>query len=522
MYPCIVIVIVIVIAIAIVIVIAIAIAIAIVIVIAIATGVSKDSCPQGFPGSFVCFPRLDGSGLDWVRKGRTCGRGVPMAMAHMAMKMPAKRFAAAVVGDLHLSPKRMGLFHRGRKQLRDCLEQEKHAEGARTHVFQLGDLGAGDAQPGTEQCFQLARQFMEGFETEWTLVTGNHDLEGFQDFDTDEANLNGWKQVFEQEHHWVKDIGPAVCIGLSTTRFRDAEYSSHEVYVDESQRKWFLEQLHVYKDRPVFVFTHAPPLGSGIKVLDELHVKNRCAWLNHSDNPRQFIEIVARHPQIKLWFSGHFHLSHNYRESIGVYGNCAFVQVGVMGDCSRDGFRQSRMVAGDEDGYELYTVDHGSGEIRLDMRHEYADGLPVPNVLLPEEEILCDPSKGWLCAESSCLIEEDEAITHHWLDAGSNCLLSIQDNMVVEYDALTQAPVGIVCTDLGGRKVRWVDLNGRELPQESGYAAIALEVYDEDRVERVERNRSGGFCRVFQTNKYHRWLDTQKGDVNKKAKVGAS
>jgi hypothetical protein len=35
--------------------------------------------------------------------------------------------------------------------------------------------------------------------------------------------------------------------------------------------------------RPVVVFTHAPPIGTGLKVLQSVHIKNRCAYLNHSD-----------------------------------------------------------------------------------------------------------------------------------------------------------------------------------------------------------------------------------------------
>ena len=49
----------------------------------------------------------------------------------------------------------------------------------------------------------------------------------------------------------------------------------------------------------------------------------------------QFIRICRRHPNIRLWFSGHFHLSHNYRESISTVGTCAFVQTGVIGNGNR-------------------------------------------------------------------------------------------------------------------------------------------------------------------------------------------
>jgi hypothetical protein len=65
----------------------------------------------------------------------------------------------------------------------------------------------------------------------------------------------------------------------------------------------------------------------------------RCAWLNHSDRPRRFIDLVERHPNIRMWFSGHFHLSQNYPDSISVVNQCAFVQTGVIGECNRDGNR---------------------------------------------------------------------------------------------------------------------------------------------------------------------------------------
>jgi hypothetical protein len=55
--------------------------------------------------------------------------------------------------------------------------------------------------------------------------------------------------------------------------------------------------------------------------------------------PQRFIRLVEQHHNFKLWFSGHFHLSQNYADSISVVGSCAFVQTGVIGECNRDGNR---------------------------------------------------------------------------------------------------------------------------------------------------------------------------------------
>ena len=55
--------------------------------------------------------------------------------------------------------------------------------------------------------------------------------------------------------------------------------------------------------------------------------------------------------------------------SVTAVGRCAFVQVGVIGECNRDGFRQSRLLRVTAGGYQVLTVDHGdNGRTRLDLQ----------------------------------------------------------------------------------------------------------------------------------------------------------
>jgi hypothetical protein len=42
--------------------------------------------------------------------------------------------------------------------------------------------------------------------------------------------------------------------------------SAHEVHIDEEQMAWFERKLAEARGRPVLVMTHAPPMGSGLKV----------------------------------------------------------------------------------------------------------------------------------------------------------------------------------------------------------------------------------------------------------------
>uniref|UniRef100_A0A061QWZ0 Calcineurin-like phosphoesterase n=1 Tax=Tetraselmis sp. GSL018 TaxID=582737 RepID=A0A061QWZ0_9CHLO len=401
-------------------------------------------------------------------------------------------YAVGIMGDLHLEPEQMDLFHTARAQITEALGR-----------------AAGAGTPGSRECFETAREFLAGFGLPVSVVTGNHDLEG-EEFETDEENLEAWKSAFLQErHYWAKDLGDALLVGLSTVKFRSNAYSVHEVFIDDEQLSWFEQTLEANTHRPIIVFSHAPPAGCGLKVVQSVHVKNRCAWLNHSSDPGAFIRLVERHPNIALWFSGHFHLSHNYADSISVVGRTAFVQTGVIGECNRDGLRQSRILKVAPGGYEVYTIDHDTADLRLDLAHEWASAEPpVPEPL--ELELLCDPEAGYLCGQEEAQddwkankINEDGSPVR-WIDVGEDALLAHQNGMIVEYSASLRSAVGVVCLDTAGRQVRMVDEQGNKVSDEGAAAATAVELIDEGsgETERITRNHQGTFFQIFQPNKW--------------------
>jgi hypothetical protein len=282
------------------------------------------------------------------------------ALSSLTVRDLVSRVENARAGDLTASQLEMLLSHRKEGQL-------MHA-----YLVSLGDLGRKDIRhepgdPGTTKSFQDAKTFFDGFgNIQYDVVTGNHDLEGLDEFDTDQENLQAWMDIFQKSNpQFIRYIGErTVLLGLSTTRFRDAPYSSHEVHVDDAQVQWFIQQIKNHPDSEgwkILVFSHAPIMGSGLRVLQNVHVTNGCAWLNHC-SPRTrnlFFRTVQANPAIKLWFSGHFHLSHDYQDSISSAGSCTFVQVGVIGPAStRDQRRQTRIVQGSSDRLKVYSVNH--------------------------------------------------------------------------------------------------------------------------------------------------------------------
>ena len=260
--------------------------------------------------------------------------------ASTRLSMSGDEFLVGVLGDLHLDPRKMEDYEIGRSHWLPIFEEAKMKHG-NAALVSLGDLGesksvrpkeTSELFAGTTACHELAAEYLGSFEVPYEVIGGNHDLEGLDEFATDKANLDMFLRVHNKPTPNFSRLiaDKTLLVGLSSTVFRDAKYTSHEVTIDDAQMAWFEETL---KNHPsdqgwkIFVFTHAPPNGSGLRVLQENHVVNGCCWLNHSDDKkcRKFIELVREHRCVKAWFSGHFHLGQDYQDSISKFafiGRC--------------------------------------------------------------------------------------------------------------------------------------------------------------------------------------------------------
>lgn len=415
-------------------------------------------------------------------------------------------FTVGVLGDLHIDPRKMEDYETGRAQWLPILESAK-ADHGNVAVCSLGDLGesksvrpqeTSELFAGTTECHELAAEFLSSFGVPYEVIGGNHDLEGIDEFATDEENL----EMFLNSHgkptpHFMREIAEkTLLVGMSSTVFRSAKYTSHEVTVDDEQMAWFEQTL---KDHPstdgwkIFVFTHAPPNGSGLRVLQENHVVNGCCWLNHSDDKkcRKFIELVREHRCVKAWFSGHFHLGQDYQDSItfptidpkdGPYpnrGSCVFVQTSVMrGGTSRDGRQQSRLLRGNKDGFEVCTVDHQKGgAIRVDATITYTDDNHEVGVYAHGDEAknddkyfkvyqpcagdsLHEPDDGYMDYDGTLVLDKEitkESVA--WWKMYCGRVLGMLNGNLIEYDPSTLAPLGLVvgADELVGKRLAVIE-----------------------------------------------------------------
>ena len=223
--------------------------------------------------------------------------------------------------------------------------------------------------------------------------------------------------------------------------------------------------------------------------------------------------------QSRLWFSGHFHIDHNFPDSISHVNKCTFVQCGVIGKKSaRSAARQTRILDLDLDEGKamIYSVDHHlEGKLRLDAECDLTSGVLMSShsisssnespskeqfqrTYVPQQEDGCYSKFG---SEAVLANPEDMVCWWHMADGR---VLGTHDGMLLEYDSVTLAPLGIVLEsqDLKNKEIRVVN-DGNVL------ITIDKEKNDVDSLKVVQPNADGSYWRRFQRNKKQR-LDEKK------------
>ena len=185
-------------------------------------------------------------------------------------------------------------------------------------------------------------------------------------------------------------------------------------------------------------------------------------------------------------------------------------------------------------GYRVYTIDHNTHSLRVDLEHSFGAGRPEPLLANKQCFLLDHGGEGQLQAMTrdndgdeedadgplmrvadACSVASSSAHKKSdtkWISTGVS-ELHVQHDAIVEYDPTVLAPIGLVHNKLGGRIPRLVDADGRLIGDDSdGARAAFLEIVnDEGGIEEaIPRNAEGFFYRIFQPNKWMRRQQQQQ------------
>ena len=161
-------------------------------------------------------------------------------------------YTIGILGDLHMDPRDTEHSYEGRDHMKAVLDSSPNP-----FLVSLGDLGESkdcteskQLFAGTTECFKMVREFLDGFGHKYDIVGGNHDLEGIDEFATDEANLDAFLRIHNKPTPYFKTqvAEKTLIVGLGSTVFRDAKYTSHEVTIDDVQLAWFESMLEEHPE----------------------------------------------------------------------------------------------------------------------------------------------------------------------------------------------------------------------------------------------------------------------------------
>lgn len=255
------------------------------------------------------------------------------------------------LGDFHLKEQELDLTERAMEDVAQCSPDL---------VIPLGDFGSSSLIGGTEGIRQ-AYEYLHRIGKPMRAILGNHDLQREsggtgQPHGTMEKELTRLFQhapygVIEEEHYRLFFVS-------TEPQPEDSCYQVQECYVSDTQFNYIVQKLEERRGVPVVFFTHAPPIGCGLRTVPRVHVRATNAYLDQNHDPYRWLQLVQRFPEIAMWFSAHYHLSHGHPDSCTIKYGTAFFITGVHGTATRDSMRQSRVIDLDEHGIRVHTLDH--------------------------------------------------------------------------------------------------------------------------------------------------------------------
>ncbi|WP_197035560.1 metallophosphoesterase [Paenibacillus sp. UNC451MF] len=257
-----------------------------------------------------------------------------------------------VLGDFHLKEDELEWTAQCMEDIRACSPDL---------IVPLGDFGS-NRLIGSPEGLQQSYSLLSSIDKPIRAILGNHDLQREsgnkgQEHGTMERELI---RLFRQPSAYgVIEEKDFRLIFISTDpQPSDSCYQVQECYVSEQQFSWLAQTLQERKGVPVIMFTHAPPIGCGLRTVPGVHVRATNAYLDQNHDPMRWFQLFRNTPEIVVWFSAHYHLGHGYPDSSTNRLGTTFFTTGVHGSATRDGDRLSRVMDISENGIQVRTLDH--------------------------------------------------------------------------------------------------------------------------------------------------------------------
>lgn len=321
-----------------------------------------------------------------------------------------------ILGDFHLKPEDYELTRSAMEDIANCKPDL---------IIPLGDFGSQE-NIGRVAGLEEAERFLRMPGVPLRPILGNHDLE--RESGNGKQPKGTMQERFLQMFQLDKPYG---VLEFENYRFffastepqsPDSCYDVQEVFASDEQFAWLTGKLKERPNVPVIFFTHAPPVGSGLRTVPRVHVRSTNAYLDENHDSYRWYYLFKNCPEIVMWFSAHYHLSHMHPDSHTYRFGTHFFITGVHGaSFTRDGLRQSRIVDIEDNAVTVRTLDHIKRSVTDEggWRHEgpIRSLIKKPDVLLsrvhsfPVGEAPAIPGGIVPLSPDRCLVSTEDGFT---------------------------------------------------------------------------------------------------------------
>ncbi|WP_164716342.1 metallophosphoesterase family protein [Paenibacillus whitsoniae] len=292
-----------------------------------------------------------------------------------------------VIGDFHLDPNHYELSRKAMEDVNNTVPDL---------VIPLGDFGS-RAFIGSMDGLLEVKPFLDMLNAAKRPILGNHDLQ--RESGTGSQPKGTMESALQQMFHLDKPYGVMefdefrLFFASTEPQPADSCYSVQECFATDEQFAELITELDRRPGVPVIFFTHAPPIGCGLRTVPRVHVKSTNAYLDQNHDPYRWKQLYEQYPEIVMWFSAHYHLGHSYIDSHTFRNGTHFFLTGVHGTCTRDGSRLSRMIDISSHSVKVLTLDHVQRSITNEGAFNYNNSLscmihstkwqPLPKLSMP-------------------------------------------------------------------------------------------------------------------------------------------
>ncbi len=208
------------------------------------------------------------------------------------------------------------------------------------------------------------KKLMELLGCPYTAILGNHDVEFQPGHAHEYDSIAAYREVFGCEPWSALEVCGTLLLFISVEpQNADEMRTVNGVMVSDRQFLWVKEQLRAHPGMPTLIFSHAPAAGNALRCAPPLHSAATDTYLDQTADALRWRTLQREFPQIKVWFSAHYHMGHDYDSAITERDGVIHVSCGVLAPCSRDKMHHTRFAELADDGRLIIsTFDHDAPE----------------------------------------------------------------------------------------------------------------------------------------------------------------